>query len=1121
MKNNSYDPKKIEKKWQKEWERKKAFAAKDDSKKKKYYSLMEFPYPSGDGLHTGHVRGYTAMDVISRKRRMEGYNVLFPIGFDAFGLPTENYAIKTGMAPDVVTKKNIKRYTEQFRSLGFSFDWSRVVDTTDPKYYKWTQWIFLQLLKHGLAYKDKISINWCPKDKIGLANEEVISGKCERCGTAVEKREKEQWMLAITKYADKLDRDLDKTEFLEKIKLQQRNWIGRSEGAEIEFKVASSKQQVARGIQSANIKVFTTRPDTLFGTTYLVLAPENPIIGNWKLEIRNWNEVEQYINEAKKKAELERTAEDKDKTGVELKGVKAINPANGEEIPVWIADYVLAHYGTGAVMAVPAHDERDFAFAKKYGLGIRDVVAPYYWDATESCKPREDKENIKRTIAVVVLKHWSEEKYLCLKWKMNGWKTFVTGGIEKNENYEEGARREIHEETGYKNIRFIKHLGGPNISYFFAPHKNKNQFVEGRGMYFELINAEKNDISPEEKDKHELVWIEREKVKEFLESADMMGDQRYLKLFWQRFQTDNYCYTDNGLLINSGKFDGMSSEQAKKEITKFVGGKWVTKFKLRDWVFSRQRYWGEPIPVVHCEHCKEKAQEAISISFYRQDTWKALIDGTKTIETRALNPEEPERYFGNIKKGEYVKAINRVTGESQYFLIKQIWKFNNLKDLFKKPKSFLLKIATDKNENISYKKWKEDYKKNSPDYFERIEKNGLVAWQVEKVTPGSIPLSEKDLPLKLPKVAKYQPTDTGESPLAAMTKWVNVKCPVCGGKARRETDTMPNWAGSSWYYLAYTSRGISNFQFPISNKKSKTKPTAGKNMDYWMPVDWYNGGMEHTTLHLLYSRFWNKFLFDIGVVPTSEPYKKRTSHGMILAGDGEKMSKSRGNVINPDDIVKTYGADTLRLYEMFMGPFDQAISWGEENIIGVRRFLEKVWKVAEKIKHDTNTRTGANDTNKFETLLHKTIQKVSDDIETIGFNTAVSSMMILVNEMEKIVASDKGQVAREDFEKFIKILSPFAPHICEEIWGSLGHKTLISAEEWPKADKKKMIESSSTIVVQINGRVRAELSMPADSVEEDALEAAKKSESVDKWISGKKIKKVIYVKNRLINLVVE
>lgn len=759
-----YDHKKIEKKWQDIWEKKGIYRAQDKSKKPKFYGLIEFPYPSGAGMHVGHIRSNTAMDIIVRKRRMESFNVLYPIGWDAFGLPTENYAIKTGIAPSKVTKQNTDIFRKQLKAIGFSFDWSREINTTDPKYYKWTQWIFLQFLKNGLAYKAKMTINWCPKDKIGLANEEVVGGVCERCGMQVEKREKEQWMLAITKYADRLDKDLDEVDYLPQIKLAQRNWIGKSDGAEIDFKI--------KGHDSV-IKVFTTRPDTIFGATYLVLAPEHEMVQKLKSQITNWSEeVEKYVKEVKNKTDIERTNEDKVKTGIELKGIKAINPANKEGIPVWVADYVLPHYGTGAIMAVPADDERDREFAEKFKLPI---------------------------------------------------------------------------------------------------------------------------------------------IKD------------YKKAGFEDF------------------------------------GKRITKFKLRDWVFSRQRYWGEPIPVVFCDKC------------------------------------------------------------------------------------------------------------------------------------GTIPVPEKDLPVELPKVKNYQPTDSGESPLANISKWVNTKCPKCKGKAKRETDTMPNWAGSSWYYLRYV------------DTKNKKEFADKKNLKYWTPVDWYNGGNEHTTLHLLYSRFWHKFLFDLKLVPTGEPYKKRTSHGMILADDGTKFSKSKGNGVNPEDVVKNYGADSLRLYEMFMGPFDQAVSWNRDGMVGPRRFLERVWKISQKLSKNSSLSVLK--------LLNKTIKKVGEDIDAMRFNTAISSMMVLVNEM------DKEEVGVKDYKKFLQILAPFAPHIAEELWYMLGEKKTVHLSLWPKVDESLLEDKEIKIVVQINGKVRTEIMINVDESEEEIKKQAISNDIVLKFTNGGEVKKVIYVKNRLINIV--
>ncbi len=765
-----YDHLKIERSWQNEWEKSKIYEAKDNSKNKKFYGLIEFPYPSGAGLHVGHVRSNTAMDIICRKKRMEGYNVLYPIGWDAFGLPTENFAIKSGIHPTIVTKKNTDTFRKQLKMIGFSFDWSREINTTDPEYYKWTQWIFLQFFKKGLAYKSKSHINWCLSCKIGLANEEVVEGRCERCGGGTEKREKDQWMLAITKYADRLDKDLDDVDYLEKIKIQQRNWIGRSVGAAIDFPIKGREEK---------IKVFTTRADTIMGATFLVLAPEHPLINLLEPKIFNFREVKNYIEKSKTHTEEERQNEKREKTGIELKGITAQNPANGKEVPVWVSDYVLFGYGTGAIMGVPIFDERDRDFAHKFNLSILDT---------------------------------------------------------------------------------------------------------------KLVNTD--------------------------------------------------------------------------EIIKKVGGEVVTKYKLRDWVFSRQRYWGEPIPLIHCEKC---------------------------------------------------------------------------------------------------------------------------SW---------VPVPEKDLPVLLPKIKSYTPTDTGESPLSKVTKWVNVKCPKCKGKAKRETDTMPNWAGSSWYYLRYV------------DPKNKKEFSSSKNLKYFTPVDWYNGGMEHTTLHLLYSRFWHKFLYDLKLVPTKEPYTKRTSHGMILAEGGEKMSKSKGNTLNPDDIVKTYGADTFRVYEMFMGPFDQSVGWSSESIIGPRRFLERLWSLFDKV--DTKVKSSQN----LQTSLHKTIKKIGEDIENMRFNTAVSAMMILVNDFAKA-----EKINKEDYKKFLQILAPFAPHITEELWGMLGEKKSIHVSSWPDWDKNLVKEEKVKIVVQVNGKVRDEIIFETSREEEAVKKEVLKLESISKHTKGQKIKKVIYVKNRLINIV--
>ena len=795
----------VEKKWQKIWEEEKAFKVSEDYSKPKFYALVEFPYPSGQGLHVGHPRPYTALDIVSRKRRMQGYNVLFPMGWDAFGLPTENYAIKNHIHPKIVTKNNVARFKGQLQSLGYSFDWDREINTTDPDYYKWTQWIFLKLFNAGLAYKKEMPINWCTSCKVGLANEEVVNGVCERCGAPVVRKVKSEWMLKITEYADKLIKDLDDVDYIEKVKVSQKNWIGRSEGAEVDFTLKDKDEK---------LRVYTTRPDTLFGATYMVISPEHPLIDKYKDEITNWDEIQKYREMAARKSDFERTELAKDKTGVVLGGMSAINPVNGKEIPVWISDYVLMSYGTGAIMAVPAHDTRDWEFAKKFDLPMIQVV--------------EGKE----------------------------------GPVDINE-------------------------------------------------------AAFTDVA-------------------------------------------------TGKMINSDFLDGLEVTEAKEKMKDFLEEKGIgnrkVNYKLRDWVFSRQRYWGEPIPIVHCEKC------------------------------------------------------------------------------------------------------------------------------------GYVPLDESELPLLLPEVDSYMPTDNGESPLAAMTDWVNTTCPCCGGPAKRETDTMPQWAGSSWYFLRYTD-------------PHNTEALASKEaLKYWLPVDWYNGGMEHTTLHLLYSRFWHKFLYDQGIVPTKEPYQRRTSHGMILGENGEKMSKSRGNVVNPDDIVQAYGADTLRTYEMFIGAFDLSASWSEDGVKGCRRFLERVWKL-QTIMTDEEGYSAD-----METKMHQTIKKVSQDFESLKYNTAIAAMMALINDFYK-----KNAVTKGEYKTLITLLNPVAPHITEELWQIIGGEGRVYETAWPEYDEAKTVESTVEIAVQINGKTRATMMIGKDDAKDDVI--AKAKETIADKLEGKNIIKEIYVPGRIVNIV--
>ena len=802
----TYNHKVVEGKWQKVWDDNKAFAATDDYSKPKYYALVEFPYPSGQGLHVGHPRPYTALDIVARKRRMQGYNVLYPMGWDAFGLPTENYAIKNKIHPKEVTKTNVARFKKQLHSLGYSFDWDREINTTDPEYYKWTQWIFLKLFKAGLAYKKEMPINWCTSCKVGLANEEVVNGVCERCGSEVVRKVKSEWMLKITDYADKLIEGLDGVDYIERVKVSQKNWIGRSTGAEVDFSVKGKGDK---------LRIYTTRCDTLFGVTYMVVSPEHPILDKYKDEIGNWSDIEAYREQAAKKSDFERSELAKDKTGVCIDGLTAINPVNGKEIPIYVSDYVLMSYGTGAIMAVPAHDDRDWEFAKKFGLPLIQVVA------------------------------------------------------------KDGEEVDINE-------------------------------------------AAFTDVA-------------------------------------------------TGVLINSDFLNGLEVKDAKEKMIKFLEEKGIgqakTNYKLRDWVFSRQRYWGEPIPIVHCDKC------------------------------------------------------------------------------------------------------------------------------------GYVPIDESQLPLLLPEVDSYMPTDNGESPLAAMTDWVNTTCPCCGGPAKRETDTMPQWAGSSWYFLRYTD-------------PHNTEALASKEaLKYWLPVDWYNGGMEHTTLHLLYSRFWHKFLYDQGVVPTSEPYQKRTSHGMILGENGEKMSKSRGNVVNPDDIVDVYGADTLRTYEMFIGAFDLAASWSEDGVKGCRRFLDRVWKLQDSV---TDEKGYSKD---METKMHQVIKKVSNDFENLKYNTAIAAMMALLNDFYK-----KGSVTADEFKTLLILLNPVAPHITEELWSVKNYGGYVYQQTWPEFDETKTVESTVEIAVQINGKTKATLAIGKEDPKDEVI--AKAKEVIADKLTGNVIKE-IYVPGRIVNIVMK
>ena len=955
---SAYDHIKIAEYWTKKWEEDGIYRTDIHSDKKKRYLLVEFPYPSGEGLHVGHVRSYTAMDVIARASRRQGYEVLFPIGYDSFGLPAENYAIKTGIHPSITTRKNIDNFERQMKNCGFSFDWERRFETTDPQYYKWTQWIFLKLYEQGLAYKKEMPVNWCPKDKCVLANEEVVDGACERCGTLVEKRNKEQWMLAITKYAERLHKDLDETTYLEKIKIQQRNWIGLSEGSEIDFTLQA-------GDTSIPFTIFTTRADTIFGCTYCVLAPEHPRVKQLldMGAVTNSQEVRLYIDEAVSKPDIDRSAEGKEKTGVKLEGVTAINPATKESVPVFIADYVLPQYGAGAIMAVPAHDERDGEFAKKYGITVKQVIAPVRYDLKNPFV--KDWPTIERQMVQIILRNPKDQTYLMLKWKELPWVTFVGGGIENGESARDAALRELKEEAGISNVTFIRELSVVRSEYS-ANHKKQNRISYCKAVVLDMSDTTTEEApSQEETTRYEKMWVHKNEFpSEFICSE--WG-------IWEKeLASDSVYITEDGALINSGEHNGLTSQVARNKITEALHGRVVIKSKLRDWVFARQRYWGEPIPVVY-------------------------------------------------------------------------------------------------------------------------DKEGTM-----------YPVAESELPIVLPMVDKYEPTDNGESPLATITDWVNVKGKIdatghfvtdeTGEVFRRETDTMPQWAGSSWYFMRYI------------DPKNETALGDPELLKAWLPVDWYNGGMEHTTLHLLYSRFWYKFLFDIGLVPTSEPYYKRTSQGMILGAGGVKMSKSLGNVVNPDQIITSSGADVLRVYEMFIGPFDQSVAWDDKAIVGVERFLDKVYKLSKQV--DTKVTSSL-------PVVHQTISKVTEGVEAMTFNTCISQLMICANEFEK-----RGTVSASDFDTFIKLLAPFAPFLAEELWKERGYTESVHISSWPVADQTLLVEKEVTLAIQISGKLRGTITVARDVDENTVLFEVKNLEIYTKYVGENVPKKVIFVPNKLINIVI-
>ena len=934
----------VEKKWQEYWKNHHTFEAHIDKSKEKYYYLVEFPYPSGAGLHVGHVRSYTALDTLARKKRLMGYNVLFPMGWDAFGAPAEQYAIKNHIHPSIAVKENIKTFKSQIEKLGISFDWSREFATTDPEYYKWTQWQFLQFFKHGMAYKAKKNINWCPKCKMGLSNEDSSGGVCERCGTQVVQKEKEQWMLRMSDYAEDLIDGLNDTDFQERTKVAQINWIGKSTGAEVDFKLKQVNEKLT---------VYTTRPDTLYGVTFMVIAPEHPYVDLYSGLIKNMNEVIDYREQTNKKTEFERTQLVKDKTGIKLEGLSAINPINNKEIPIYISDYVMMNYGTGAIMAVPAHDTRDYDFAKKFGIDIIQVLEE------ETGTPHSD-ESMKNSIVAIVYDE-KQDKYLTINWGNNGGRLFVGGTIKENESSLECAIREIAEETGYTDISLVKTAFKINHHYY-AYNKDKYFNIQATPFLFTLNSDKMVSQNLDDDEKFQVEWVSKDIIQKEI------VDELHKKSF--EYTVNETAMVGDGIHINSDVLDGLHKEEAISKMISYLEEKGIgikkTNYKLQDWIFTRQRFWGEPIPLIYCDDC------------------------------------------------------------------------------------------------------------------------------------GWVAVPDEDLPVLLPNVAEYEPTDDGESPLARIDEFVNTTCPHCGKPAKRETDTMPNWAGSSWYWLRYMD--------PHNDKEFASREA----LEYWGKVDWYNGGMEHATRHLLYARFWNQFLYNIGLVPNKEPFKVRASHGMILGEGGVKMSKSLGNVINPDDIVAEYGADTLRTYEMFIGDYEKEATWSEQGLNGCKRYLDRVVRLGEKVNDSLEY------SSELEKDIHKTIKKVTEDIDALKFNTAVSSLMILLNKMEKM-----DSISKKDYRTYLTLLNPIAPHITEELNEEYQLGSAICESSWPSYEEDKLVDSEKEIAVQVNGKVRATILVHIDDTDDVIKEKALSEDNVKKHIEGKEIVKIIVIKGKIVNIVVK
>ncbi|MDH5442511.1 MAG: class I tRNA ligase family protein [Candidatus Nomurabacteria bacterium] len=1108
-----YNHKEIEKKWQKTWESEEIYKTADsDSKKDNFYTLVEFAYPSGN-LHVGHWYAFAVPDMFARYKRMNGFNVLFPFGFDSFGLPAENAAIKNDLDPREWTYKNIDTMRSQLKTMGAMFDWNREVITSDPEYYKWTQWLFLQMFNAGMVGKKKSMVNWDPVDQTVLANEQVLAdGTAERSGAVVEKRELEEWAFKITDYADRLVDDLDDLDWPESIKQAQREWIGRSEGAEITFElnitpspqspdVDSSPQA---GEQDALIKVFTTRPDTLFGVTYVVLAPEHDLTKKLLDTIENRTEAEDYINIVKKKSDLQRQ-QDKEKTGVVLQGITATNPANGETVPVWIADYVLAGYGTGAVMAVPAHDERDFEFAKKFELPIKEVIAKHFILEGQYAEQPGAEVAYRNTVDAII--HDNNGNYYLID-EGPGHVHFVGGGVDEGEDLVTAVKREVEEEVGFTELTVNEKPTNQVACWAFRHTSKRNHRTVGPA--FEIIlNSETQIESEIEKGYHKLIKVPKEKLLDTI----TWPHHRWLA---EQYLNGTTAMTEYGQLVNSDKFNDLTSEEAKAAITKHVGGEMKTTYKIRDWGISRQRYWGCPIPIVYNNQEKEEIeQSATHINFYEQETWNRLANGSKTVETRALNPEESERYFGDVKNGDVIKAINKKTNEEMFFSVINQWKFKNFKEYFE-DKKILEKCYAPRPIPETMEELRNGYAQYSDDYIERIEKNGIIAWEVKRITPGVKVVPDEHLPWTLPTDVDFKPD--GTAPLARSAELKKRTEDIFGVGWTPEVDTMDTFVDSSWYFLRYLD-SQNDSEFASMNKQSQ-----------WMPIDFYSGGAEHTTMHLLYSRFFYKALSDLKLVSGNEPYKKRMNRSMILAEDGRKMSKRWGNTVDPDEQVERVGADSVRTYLAFIGPYNEVnhYKWSYDALVGVRKFLEKVWSFADgRQKHWVDNSNLSSQ--ELEKKLHKTIKKVGDDLEKLKTNTAVSHLMSFLNSFYKSWNESVGESSEEttaylsqkDFELFLKILAPFAPHMTEEIWReTLGYKSSIHLESWPEYDESLIQDDVVTIGIQINGKVRGEIEIASDESEDSVREKVMAMSDIQKWLDSAKIKKFIYKQGKFISIVI-